>query len=113
MICLSLLRRKKTIANICNGKVKYLDESWNKAPLDGIIINSETKLIHYKLTLKPWHYDNINGGLYFWHYVSKTNFHDFMINLILNFMPYMVLRYNRPKLEVLYKRNELRGRKFE
>lgn len=34
-------------------------------------------------------------------------------NLILNYLPYMVLRYNRPKLEVLYKRNELRGRKFE
>lgn len=70
---------------ICNGKVKYLDESWNKAPLDGIIINSETKLIHYKLTLKPWHYDNINGGSYFWHYASKTNFHDYMINLLLNY----------------------------
>ena len=45
---------------ICKDKVKYLDKSWNCSPLF-IDANSpeNPKIVHFKLTAKPWHYSNI------------------------------------------------------
>jgi lipopolysaccharide biosynthesis glycosyltransferase len=32
------------------------------------------KLIHYNLSMKPWHYDGIDCEAYFWAYAAKTEF---------------------------------------
>lgn len=60
---------------ICHNKVLYLDETWNKAPLPHVILDQNIKLIHYKLTAKPWHYSDIPYAEYFWKYASKSPFY--------------------------------------
>ena len=67
---------------ICHDKVLYLDETWNKAPLPHVRIDQNIKLIHYKLTAKPWHYSDIPYGEYFWKYASQSPFYQ-KIRLIL------------------------------
>ena len=60
---------------ICKQRVKYFDLAWNKSPMqDDTFDDSKVKLVHYKMNLKPWHYDNIKYENYFWEYASQTDF---------------------------------------
>ncbi len=60
---------------ICKDKVHYYDGGWNRMPIAGL--GEETpKLIHYNLTMKPWHYDGVLYAEYFWEYAAKTEFLD-------------------------------------
>ena len=45
---------------ICKGRVKILDGSWNTMP-GGIQEENRNNIniIHYNLSYKPWHFDNI------------------------------------------------------
>lgn len=52
------------------------------APLPHVRIDQNIKLIHYKLTAKPWHYSDIPYGEYFWKYASQSPFYQ-KIRLIL------------------------------
>lgn len=70
---------------LCKDKVKYLNINWNFAPLNNAQFNDDVKLIHFKLTAKPWHYDNIQGGDKFWLYANKTEFKYYLQNLLLNY----------------------------
>ncbi len=56
---------------LCKGKVAFIGEEWNRMPIGGAE-GAAPNLIHYNLTLKPWHYDNILFQEYFWQYASKT-----------------------------------------
>ena len=61
---------------ICKDKVCYLDEGWNAMPL-GVRMGAERlKLVHYNLSLKPWHYDNVIYQEYFWSYAKKSSFYE-------------------------------------
>lgn len=51
---------------ICKDRVKYLDLSWNKMPLDKSLEDNEVNIIHYNLNFKPWRYKGINYEEYFW-----------------------------------------------
>ena len=33
------------------------------------------KIVHYNLAQKPWHYDGVTYGEYFWKYAEKTRFY--------------------------------------
>lgn len=44
---------------MCNGKILYLDESWDAMPTEGKEELENPNLIHYNLFQKPWCYDNI------------------------------------------------------
>ena len=71
---------------ICKGRVKILDKSWNKMPIGGDNIERENiNIIHYTLTSKPWHYDNILYGEYFWDYASRTEYLEDIKNIKENF----------------------------
>lgn len=61
---------------ICKDKVLYIEQDWNKTPLPHIIFTENVKLIHYKLTAKPWHYDTIHHSECFWQYAKNTPFYD-------------------------------------
>lgn len=66
---------------ICKGRVRYLPYSWNKTPISvGILCQRVPNLVHYKLTLKPWKYDNIKYGGFFWKYASRTPFYEELLN---------------------------------
>ncbi len=58
---------------ICKDKVCYYDAGWNKMPIAGED-GEKPMLIHYNLTMKPWHYDGVLYEEYFWDYAAKTEF---------------------------------------
>lgn len=59
---------------ICNGKIHYLDEVWDAMPNDNAQPLSNAKLIHYNLFSKPWCYEGIQYGDYFWEYIKNTGY---------------------------------------
>ena len=63
---------------ICKDKVCYLGAEWNKMPIEN---SAQTpKLIHYNLTMKPWHYENVLYKESFWQYARKTEFYQRILN---------------------------------
>lgn len=58
---------------LCKDSVCYLGAEWNKMPIEKDM--AQPKLIHYNLTMKPWHYDNVVYQEYFWQYAKKTAFY--------------------------------------
>ena len=73
---------------ICKDKVCYYDGGWNKMPIAGAD-TQKPKLIHYNLTMKPWHYDGILYEEYFWDFASRTKFLEIIKQAKANFTPEM------------------------
>lgn len=59
---------------MCNGKIYYLDESWDAMPNDKKPPLDKTNLIHYNLFSKPWCYDNIQYENIFWFYAQDSGY---------------------------------------
>ena len=59
---------------MCNGKIFYLDESWDAMPNDAKPRLAKTNLIHYNLFSKPWCYDGIQYGDEFWKYAEDSGY---------------------------------------
>ena len=60
---------------ICKDKVQYIGIEWNRMPIAGDK-EEKPKLVHYNLTLKPWHYEKILFQEYFWDYARKNEFYE-------------------------------------
>ena len=60
---------------ICKNRVKFFERGWNLSPAIELE-ESKIKLVHYKMALKPWHYDGVRYGEYFWEYAVKTDFYE-------------------------------------
>jgi len=61
---------------MCNGKIYYLDESWDTMPNDAKPPLEHTNLIHYNLFSKPWCYDGIQYEDIFWQYAQDSGYID-------------------------------------
>ncbi len=61
---------------MCNGKIYYLDSSWDAMPNDQKPPLSKTNLIHYNLFSKPWCYDGVQYGDIFWEYAKDSGYID-------------------------------------
>lgn len=61
---------------MCNGKIYYLDESWDVMPNNAKPPLSKTNLIHYNLFSKPWCYDGIQYSDVFWDYAKDCGYFD-------------------------------------
>lgn len=61
---------------LCHGRITYLDPSWDAMPIEGQPEMARPQLIHYNLFAKPWLYDDIPYGDYFWRYARETDFLD-------------------------------------
>ena len=59
---------------ICNGKIYYLDESWDTMPNDKKPELLKTNVIHYNLFTKPWCYDNVQYSEQFWNYAKDSGY---------------------------------------
>ena len=60
---------------ICKGHVHFIDETWDQMPIPVDIARPKVPaLIHYNLSFKPWHVDNILFEEYFWDYARKTSY---------------------------------------
>ena len=61
---------------ICNGKIFYLDESWDTMPNNERPLLENPNIIHYNLFEKPWCYDNVQYEDEFWKYAEASGFID-------------------------------------
>lgn len=59
---------------LCNGRIYYLDTAWDAMPNDSNPPVDNAKLIHYNLFSKPWCYDGIQYGEYFWEYAADSGY---------------------------------------
>ena len=58
---------------ILQGDIKHLDNCWNTEPSKKL--PKDTKLVHYNLFNKPWHYQNVPSEDLFWHAARGTGFY--------------------------------------
>ncbi len=59
---------------MCNGKIYYLDESWDTMPNDAKPPLLKTHIIHYNLFSKPWCYDDVQYSDEFWKYAADSGY---------------------------------------
>lgn len=67
---------------IANNHVLKISQNWNAMPAKR---ESNPKLIHYNLYLKPWHYDDVLYGDVFWKYAKNSNYYDQLLNIQKNY----------------------------
>ncbi|MBQ7884844.1 MAG: glycosyltransferase family 8 protein [Clostridia bacterium] len=71
---------------ICKDRVTYIPKIWNKMPFEDKNMNlADIKLIHYNLSYKPWHYDNIIYQEVFWKYAKQAGCEQLMQQLLADF----------------------------
>lgn len=59
---------------LCSGKIHYLPPVWDAMPNEEKPPLADAKLIHYNLFSKPWCYDNVQYGEYFWQYAQDSGY---------------------------------------
>lgn len=68
---------------LCVGHVHFISKKWNRMPIpDPDFDETELCLIHYNLTLKPWHYKDVLYAKYFWEVASKTPFYETLLHIL-------------------------------
>ncbi len=73
----SVAQDQDYLNRFCKGRVKIVDSGWDKMPIPGLDVKEEDiKLVHYNLSNKPWHFDNILHEKYFWDYAKKTEYYN-------------------------------------
>lgn len=60
---------------LCYGKTYCLPNGWNKVPTD-IACEGNKNIVHFALYKKPWQYDDVIDGEYFWDYARKSPFYE-------------------------------------
>lgn len=60
---------------LCLGKIHFLPNGWNKEPLCQPL-EGELNIVHYALYKKPWQYDDVLYGEYFWEYAKGSPFYE-------------------------------------
>lgn len=61
---------------ICMDKIHFLSTRWDLMPNDRKPASEDMGIIHYNLFSKPWCYDNIQYGEYFWQYAADSGYLD-------------------------------------
>lgn len=71
----SVAQDQDYLNHLCKGRVTLFENTWNRMPIGGDTVKREKlHLIHYNLSYKPWHFENILYEEYFWEYAPKTEF---------------------------------------
>ena len=58
--------------------MRILPNGWNKAPTD-IVCEGNKNIVHYNLYKKPWQYDDIIDGEWFWKYAKNSPFYELIL----------------------------------
>ncbi len=80
---ISLLSRKKfPVAQdqdylnvLCQNRVYYFGHEWNLAPVEGLT-DKDPCIVHYKMASRPWNYDGVLYGQYFWQYAKASGYYE-------------------------------------
>ncbi len=59
---------------LCKDKIQFLPNGWNKEPMP-LPCEGEKNIVHYALYKKPWQYDDVMYGEYFWEYAERSPFY--------------------------------------
>lgn len=59
---------------LCRDKILMLPNGWNKEPMD-LPCEGKKNIVHYALYKKPWQYDDVMDGEFFWHYANRSPFY--------------------------------------
>ena len=59
---------------LCQNKIYMLPNGWNKEPTSAVC-EGEKNIVHYALYKKPWQYDDVIDGEFFWYYAEKSPFY--------------------------------------
>ena len=60
---------------LCKGKIHVLPNGWNKEPMP-LVCEGKKNIVHYALYKKPWQYDDVMDGEYFWNYAKGSPFYE-------------------------------------
>ena len=60
---------------LCMNKIHILPNGWNKEPMPQLC-EGKKNIVHYALYKKPWQYDDVMDGEYFWHYAKLSPFYE-------------------------------------
>ncbi len=60
---------------LCRGKILVLPNGWNKEPMP-FACEGNKNIVHYALYKKPWQYDDVMDGEYFWTYAKRSPFYE-------------------------------------
>lgn len=63
---------------LCSGKILTLLNGWNKEPMP-LVCEGKKNIVHYALYKKPWQYDDVMDGDYFWNYAKKSPFYEIIL----------------------------------
>ena len=63
---------------LCKNKIHFLPNGWNKIP-SPFPCEGKKNIVHYALYKKPWQYDDVVDGEYFWQYAEKSPFRDLIL----------------------------------
>ena len=67
---------------LCKGNVKKINLGWNKTSYkNDDFDDKDLKIIHWKITWRPWKYKNVLYEEYFWKYAKMTDFYDKLIQM--------------------------------
>ena len=69
---------------LCYSNIFVLPNGWNKEPMP-IKCEGKKNIVHYALYKKPWQYDDVEDGEYFWLYAKKSPFYDLIKDRLDNF----------------------------
>ena len=63
---------------LCRGRICILPNGWNKEPMT-IPCEGKKNIVHYALYKKPWQYDDVIDGEYFWQYAKRSPFYEMIL----------------------------------
>ncbi len=69
---------------LCNGKIHVLPNGWNKEPMP-LACEGKKNIVHYALYKKPWQYDDVADGEYFWQYAKRSPFYEQILQRQMSF----------------------------
>ncbi|MBR5473726.1 MAG: glycosyltransferase family 8 protein [Clostridia bacterium] len=65
---------------LCQDKIYTLLNGWNKEPMP-IECEGNKNIVHYALYKKPWQYDDVTDGEYFWQYATTSPFYNHILKV--------------------------------
>lgn len=63
---------------LCRDKIWILPNGWNKEPTP-TCCEGKKNIVHYALYKKPWQFDDVMYGEYFWAYAEKSPFYEIIL----------------------------------
>ncbi len=71
---------------LCKDRIHYFDLGWNKTSFENKKFDDKNlRIIHYKMMWRPWKYDGVLYGDYFWKYAKETPFYDTLRSMLANY----------------------------